>query len=141
MASTIQHGYNGQRVAVSSVLVLNTCWCGVKVAIPDNLNRIAHEQGTALYCPVGHRFFFTAEMDELKQKLEDEKGRRRMAQQRADYERDRADENERRRAAQKAATTKARKRHAAGVCPACQRSFKQLREHMEHPDFDPAAHG
>jgi hypothetical protein len=58
-------------------------------------------------------------------------------------ERNRANANqkemERRYAAQKGATTKARKRHVAGVCPCCKRSFKQVREHMErmHPDYDP----
>lgn len=41
------------------------------------------------------------------------------------------------RRAQKGQNTRLKKRIAAGVCPCCNRSFANLREHMagQHPDF------
>jgi hypothetical protein len=49
-------------------------------------------------------------------------------------ERDRAEYQRR---AEKAAKTKLKKRIAAGVCPCCNRTFKQLSAHMQrqHPEY------
>jgi DNA repair exonuclease SbcCD ATPase subunit len=89
MPTTLQ--YTGQLVVV-------TCWCGMRHAVPQELR------------------------------------------QRAQAERDLREDTERRLSAQKAQTTKARKRAAAALCPCCNRSFVQLRRHMEtkHPGYDPA---
>jgi hypothetical protein len=59
------------------------------------------------------------------------------ARERAQAERDLREDTERRLSAQKGATTRAKKRHAAAVCPCCNRSFVQLRRHMEnkHPGY------
>jgi hypothetical protein len=126
-------------------LVITSCWCGIHMAIPEDLYDIAQrKEGKQVWCPLGHTFVYgDAENKRLRReaaqaqaRLEEER-RRRMAE--AELRRD----TELRLRAQKGATTKARKRHAAGVCPACKRTFSQLARHMEsqHPDFDPAHHG
>lgn len=48
-----------------------------------------------------------------------------------------ADKSERRRKAQKAATTRIKNRVKAGVCPCCTRTFQQLARHMKtkHPEY------
>lgn len=47
------------------------------------------------------------------------------------------DRMERSAAAQRGVLTRLKNRVAAGVCPCCHRSFKQLSEHMKmkHPDY------
>jgi hypothetical protein len=138
----MQKAFDGQAIAIDAQLTLTSCWCGINVGVPSNLYRQAHEKGAELHCPLGHVFVFKeTENDRLKQQLEEEERRRRMAQERADRERARADHEEQRRIAQKAATTRAKKRHASGVCPACKRTFQNVQRHMasQHPDYDPSA--
>jgi hypothetical protein len=133
--------YNGWTFPIDHNLVATTCWCGIKLAIPENLyDWMQEDSGRSCYCPAGHKFYFTeGRAARLERELKAEKDRRARAQAAADRHRARADHNEARRVAQKAATTRARKRHAAGVCPACKRTFQNVQRHMEskHPDYDP----
>jgi len=121
-------------------LTVMTCWCGVRHAVPEELydfQRRQHRDGksvTAIYCPLGHTHVPAGkgEAELLRGKLE-------RAEQRRKAERELREDTERRLSAQKAATTRAKRRHAAGVCPCCGRTFKQLQRHMttKHPDYDP----
>jgi DNA repair exonuclease SbcCD ATPase subunit len=110
-------------------------------AIPEelqNFQRRQHANGqrqTDIYCPLGHAYVKAGkgEAEKLRESLERERERAaRMA-----AERDQAQASAR---SYKGVATKARKRAAAAVCPCCNRSFVQLRRHMEtqHPDYDPA---
>lgn len=130
--------FDGQTIPISTTLVLTSCWCGINVGIPDNLYRRAKQEGADLHCPLGHVFVFEeTDLDRTKQRLEEEERRRRMAQERADRERTRADTAERRRVAQKGATTRLANRVKNGTCPCCKRHFVQLERHManRHPDY------
>jgi hypothetical protein len=122
-------------------LVVLTCWCGINHAVPQNLRDYQlrqHRDGrnvTSIYCPLGHEHMPAGEGEaaKLQRQLEVERERAgRLAAQR-----DQAQASAR---AHKAAATRARRRAAAGVCPCCQRTFKQLQRHMttKHPDYDPA---
>lgn len=133
----------------TSQLVVTECWCGTPHAVPKALrdkqerdHRDGREQ-TEIYCPLGHSYIIAGEgkSARLERQLEEEKNRRAAATARADRERARADETERRRVAQKAATTRLGKRAKAGVCPCCNRTFKQLARHMagQHPEYDPTS--
>ncbi len=124
----------------STRLAVATCdVCGITYAIPGKMMDEARERGHSQItwtCPNGHQGigFHGLSAEELeRRKFERERNR-------ANALKEQRDEVERRLSAQKGATTRARKRHAAGVCPVCTRSFKQVREHMErmHPDYDPA---
>ena len=124
-------------------LVVVTCWCGMPHAVPEELRAKQerdHRDGVRpqqdIYCPLGHSYIISGEGDaeRLRRVLAAERERAgRLA-----AERDQAQASAR---AQKGAATRARKRAAAGVCPCCNRTFKQLARHMksQHPDFDPEA--
>lgn len=115
--------------------------CGVTYAIPTALQQAARAAGhrkITWYCPNGHNLGYN---DNSKAELEAE----RLASN-LQWERDRAgrlsadlDQTKARLSAQKGATTRAKRRHAAALCPCCNRSFVQLRRHMEakHPDYKP----
>jgi hypothetical protein len=122
----------------SGTLTVTTCWCGIKLAVPDNLYRWARQsESNALYCPRGHTFVYGDSEEDRRKRVERQLAHER---ERRQAERELREHTEHRLRAQKGATTKARKRHAAGVCPVCSRSFQQVRRHMatQHPDYDPA---
>ena len=123
------------------VLVCPTC--AVLYAAPERLIDDRRERGAGhyVYCPNGHNIHWPGptEADKLRKRLrlaEDSEARAKAA-------RDQAEASAR---AQKAAATRARNqrdkdrtRVANGVCPCCNRSFKDLRRHMasQHPDYGP----
>ena len=111
----------------TETLVVTHCWCGIALAVPSNLYRNAHEDGTNVYCPLGHSFGWS---DTYKTKLERERRRH-------EATRDLLHAEERSHTATRGHLTRAKKRSAAGVCPCCHRTFKQLRKHMnvKHPDY------
>ena len=125
-------------------LVTEECYrCGVLFAMPESLRNSAlkHSQKSpgetiSFYCPNGHSQSYVGENTEqkLRRQLNEERERR----ARVAAQRDQAEASAR---AYKGAATKARKRAGAGVCPCCNRTFKQLARHMEskHPDFEPEA--
>ena len=122
----------------SGHLVVDRCWCGIQHAIPMNLHETAkrhRDEGrkpVEIYCPLGHSYIKSGEskVDELN---------RRLAAERARHDQTRAElrSTEAKRRAHKAVATKLKKRAAAGMCPCCETSFPNLREHMvqEHPEF------
>lgn len=130
-----------QTLSYTETLAVTTCWCGIHLAMPDNLLHNAREHGTDVYCPLGHKFGWNETLaDRLQKKLDAKEAALARTRERADAEHDLRQDTERRLSAQKAATTKAKRRHAAAVCPCCNRSFVQLRRHMaaKHPDYEPS---
>jgi hypothetical protein len=133
----------------TDTLVVVTCWCGINHAVPENLRNFQlrqHRNGQtvqSIYCPLGHTHAPAGkgEAEKLREKLEREQQLAAEARRRAQAERDLREDTERRLAAQKGATTRARKRAAAAVCPCCNRTFQQLARHLvtKHPDYVPDA--
>lgn len=127
---------DGYTYAGETDLRIMTCpTCGITYGIPQTMqsNAASRGEGKILwFCPNGHQLGYhgPSEADQERQRADRERNR-------ADANRDLLSHTERRLAAQKGATTKAKKRHAAGVCPCCSRSFKQLRRHMasQHADY------
>lgn len=119
-----------------------SCWCGIKHAVPSELRdhqMRCHDNGRTvpdIYCPLGHCHVPAGEPKIKQVERERERARNREAARVA--ERDQAEASAR---GYKGAATRARKRAKAGVCPCCNRTFKQLARHMEskHPDFEPEA--
>jgi len=106
------------------------CVCGVMFALPARLLANRRKQGGSFYCPNGHSLMFSKpENERLREQLQAEKDRA----ARLAAERDQAEASLK---AQKAATTRARRRSAAGTCPCCGRTFQQLVRHMKakHPE-------
>lgn len=150
MSGVRVHGVNvhGESFSADTTLcTVECCACGILYAIPDSLddwlrkyNRAAYPNGYgSTCCPAGHKWHYPGRNTEQIAKRDAERARDAAARARA--ERDQAEASAR---AQKAAATRARnerdrerRRTAAGVCPCCNRSFKQLARHVcsQHPDY------
>jgi len=106
--------------------------CGVVWAIDLEYLNARREDHEGWVCPNGHSFVYNgpSETEKLKRQLERERTRSgRIAAER--------DQIEASRRATKGVVTKMKKRAAAGVCPCCNRTFKQLADHMatQHPEY------
>ena len=107
--------------------------CGGSYAINKRHHTWCHENGkawTCPYCKCSWGYAGIGEVDKLKNELEAERARKQAALERAN--RVEADLLKAQRAEKRMKT-----RIAAGTCPCCQRTFKQLAAHMhrKHPDY------
>lgn len=107
--------------------------CGTVIAIPRELYNQFLGNGKSFYCPLGHsQQFIQGQTEEaiLRKKLEIANRGKEFAEQQAQYERNCA-------RAQKAAKTRLKNRIKHGVCPCCNRTFKQLASHIKnkHPEY------
>jgi len=131
-----------ETIASSGQLTVVICWCGMRHAVPSELRREQERQHadgqpvTDIYCPLGHTHVPVGEPKYKRLERERDRAQNEAATRAA--ERDQAEASAR---AFKGAATRSRRRAAAGVCPCCGRSFKQLRRHManKHPDYEPEA--
>ncbi len=120
--------------------------CSTKHTLPESLYETARARrgpsGTWVYCPHGHRWHYT-EGESEKDKLRRERNQLQQLLARKDDDLNRLRESERAAwrsaSAHKGQVTKLKNRSKAGVCPCCNRTFKQLAAHMKnkHPNFDP----
>ena len=120
---------------VTIELVATTCAaCGVIFGISREYNDNLRDTGQGFFCPNGHSLTLGSR---TQKKIEQLKNKVAQEQEAAEYwrksyhgEREDHDQTKRRLSATK-------KRVANGVCPCCQRSFKQLSQHMKskHPDY------
>jgi hypothetical protein len=108
--------------------------CGIWHAIPETMYQSCLTEGGFWHCPAGHQRGFSKggdkkRIEQLEKQLRDEQTRHAAALARANT------------AAWRDKATKALKRHTTrtknGVCPCCNRTFKQLAAHMKnkHPDY------
>lgn len=138
MTYTLNRVRDGLTYAGETDLTVMTCpICGVTYAIPARMQQMAYDRGEGniqWFCCNGHKLGYHGDSEATK-----ERNLRESAQRRAQAERDLREHTEHKLRAQKGATTKAKKRHAAGVCPCCNRTFQQVACHMasQHPDYDP----
>ncbi len=108
------------------------CNCGVVFGMSESLQKKRIQDKGYFWCPNGHQQHYTGissdqEIKNLKQQVEHQKnviGIRVM-----DLKTEKS--AHRRTAGKLGATTKKLKRVGNGVCPDCNRSFKNLRRHME----------
>lgn len=136
----------GVAFTVAQELVTEACCnCNMLFAMPNELKERALKKrgpnGIVFYCPAGHRQWYVGETEEDKLRRE----RDRLKQDQAWYEdrnrqlREEADHQRHRANGYKGHATRITKRAKAGVCPCCNRTFKQLAAHMasQHPQFTP----
>lgn len=140
--ATLQRVRSGFTYAGDTNLKVLTCPdCGVTYAIPLTMQEHAWQRGQrqiVWFCPNGHELGYNGP-SQAERERDAARAALTRAQDRATAERDLREHTERQLRSQKAATTRAKKRHAAGVCPCCNRTFQQLTRHMasKHPDYDP----
>lgn len=105
--------------------------CGMFFGVTSDFQRRRREDGKSFRCPNGHsQSYSKPEIERLREKLA-------VRERRIEYlNNDLAYTNNQVRA-QKAAKTRLINRIKNGVCPCCNRSFKNVRRHMksQHPDF------
>lgn len=129
----------------STLESLTCCECGVLFAIPEHMMKEARRRGSfeiMVHCPNGHSQGWGESTEEKKRKEAERRAEREAARAaRLLAERDQLDKEV---SVQKGRATrfknerdKDRRRVAHGVCPCCQRTFKQLAAHMksQHPDY------
>lgn len=116
--------------------------CGVTFGITKSfMNARIHDRKT-FYCPNGHSRWYPGESDDekiqkLAGQLDLERTRLKEVRERASRLSTQLDYSRRATKANGTRLKKIKHRVAHGVCPCCQRTFKQLAAHMEnkHPDY------
>jgi FtsZ-binding cell division protein ZapB len=128
---------NNTLTKVIQMRITDCCVCGITFAMPDSFYRQQQELGKQanFYCPNGHQMHFSRsilqqEVDRLKSENDSlSKSRTSLHDQLTEkvHEIDRLNKSIKRR----------NRRLKAGVCPCCNRTFKELAAHMktEHPDY------
>lgn len=126
-------------------LVVETCWCGIRHAVPKEL--VDHqlrqfrdgEKQVGICCPLGHNWIRSGEgrAKELERQVQQERQRRDQAEADAKRQRELREKAERSLTAQRGVTTRIKNRVHKGVCPCCNRHFTNLERHMQnqHPDY------
>lgn len=118
--------------------VVSCYTCGNPFGVTDELYRraVKHHKGS-LFCPAcGKGTCWTGKTEEEKRIAELER-RLEWERQESERQRKRKESAENSLRATKGVVTKMKKRVGSGVCPCCNRTFKQLAKHMaeKHPDF------
>ncbi len=115
-------------------LFVEECYkCHVAFGMTVDHQQRCSERGDEFYCPNGHgQIYKTTELSRVRNERDRLKGR-------VTHLTDQRDAAHRSASAQKGVATKLRKRAAAGVCAFCQRSFKDVRRHVDsqHPEQSP----
>ena len=135
MGTVHQRTERGDTFAGYTTLEVEVCTCGVLFAAPEHLLETRRFDGKSFYCPNGHSISYEGD----RQRVEDANERLKNQRARLQAENDQQQAQIR---AERAAKTRIknsrqreRQRVAAGVCPCCNRSFKNLHRHMQsqHP--------
>lgn len=124
-------------------LTLRQCpQCAVQFCMPKIIYEDCYDNGGFFSCPNGHsrgwseghkeRENIRRERDLLKQQVAQKNDEIKAKQRELEEERHQS-------SAIRAEVTKLKSRAKHGVCPCCNRQFKDLESHMnnKHPDFDP----
>lgn len=108
------------------------CNCGMLFAMPKKIQERLRNDGKTFYCPAGHQQHYVGPTAADKLREENERQR-----QMLEAAQSRASTAEQSLSQVTKAHRRMRDRVANGVCPCCNRSFGNLRDHMksEHPDF------
>lgn len=134
-------------ITVTTTLMERTCpRCGGIYAIAQEYFNEAKQLGgfkqcwTCPYCKE-ERGFSESELDRVRKQLESERARAAQLSSSLQSVREERDRHwtERKKLQTRTRNLKLRVKH--GVCPCCQRTFKQLATHMKakHPDYNPDA--
>lgn len=132
------------KLNIQTIVYFGDCWkCSAPVYGPERKYQRAHSHGDSFFCINGHSAIFSGKTDkekakELEKQLANEKKRTEWAKRDAQIAKDNAKTEKRRAAAYKGKVTRLKNKIAAGHCPCCDGTFKNVRRHMlrMHPEFD-----
>jgi uncharacterized Zn finger protein (UPF0148 family) len=125
-----------QRTTTLEIILCTSC--GITFAAPDFFLEARRKTGDLFYCPNGHgRVYRESELDKARKEADQLRTQLTASRDQRNAAEAAADTARRSAAATRGHLTRERRRSAAGVCPCCHRSFKQVRAHMrgQHPDF------
>lgn len=119
--------------------VLSCANCNMEMHLSPRFVQRRRDDHETFYCPMGHPNYFPQKSDEekLKDEISKLKNRVRIEEEYKEEYRGKLIIEQRSKIAIKGHHTRLKKRIANGVCPCCNRSFKNLSSHMqkEHPEF------
>lgn len=129
----------GQLLAFTYDFYIETCYkCGIGFGMPRSYQRDRVQKGGSFYCPNGHaQCYVESEVERLEKELALEKERKERALTEANILRQNNKTLERSRAAVSGHLKRTKKRIQNGVCPCCNRTFRNLARHMatKHKDY------
>ncbi len=116
--------------------------CGGSYAINERYRQQCADHGrawTCPYCRCSWGYSGNGALQKAQKELEAERARKQAALERANQAEEAKRIAEAMEQRHKAELSRLKKRAAAGVCPCCNRTFKQLAAHMKnkHPDLKP----
>ncbi len=118
---------------------LVSCYlCGIRFAFDTVVHSQRRDDGRDFYCPNGHKqSYCETAATRLQKKLEAKEHELQSEKKRTEWAHQDLKNEQRSHSATKGNVTKLKNRAAAGVCPCCKRTFKQLADHMKdkHPTF------
>lgn len=114
--------------------------CGFATLLPADFIRARKNDHKSFYCPsCGESRYYPGKSDKerLEEQLAAVQRGKELAEARAERERNNAKAARRSARAHKGVATRLKNRAKAGVCPCCNRTFKQLAAHMKnkHPEY------
>lgn len=118
---------------VLTSLVKEVCFhCGLIFGLEKNHHEALVKSHEEFYCPVGHKQYYCSETNEERLEKQLHRERQKHDQTKADLE-----NKEYQRRNVKGQLTKMRNRIKSGVCPCCNRTFRDLHRHMKskHPNY------
>jgi hypothetical protein len=123
---------------MSNLYVQECCVCFIRFAVPKSFDDARRRDGKSFFCPVGHSQSYTeSENDRIRRERDRLKQEQARLNDEVNRQRELCEAAERSASARKGQITRLKKRAAAGVCPCCNRSFENLKNHMsaKHPGF------
>lgn len=113
--------------------------CGLLFSLTQNFCDRRHKDHKPFYCPNNHYNYWPQESDEEKLKKEKAALVRELQAEKnhKNFYKEEAKQQRRSAGAFKGQVTRIKNRIANGVCPCCNRSFTNVRRHMnsQHPEF------
>ena len=117
--------------------------CGIHYAVDLDVMKCKegcakHDSNRQWYCPNGHELVYReSDAEKWRKESEAQKARANRLEKQRDDARRETDAQKRKTAAQKGQVTRLKQRASAGVCPCCNRQFRNLLRHMDskHPTF------
>lgn len=123
-------------LTTTDTATVTCCDCGLTFVVPGAWDREKRESHSGFYCPNGHSLVYKGKT-KAEREAERYKADAEFYRDRAESERRRRETAERSRAATKGVLTRTKNRIAKGVCPCCNRTFRDLAAHMagQHPEY------
>lgn len=122
--------------------ITSCCVCGIQFGLPPVYEQRRREDKKEFFCPNGHSLAFTGGSEADRLKRENERLQQRLETERRTHQTTLRGERIKRGKAE-AKANRIEQRVHAGVCPHCNRTFRQLAQHMltKHPETQPHHHG